>query len=200
MRIVPGLLPILLHFSEIVFSFVGFVLQFCPEYLREKELFFICNIWGRCWHLYGCCLNVFLDFEMDLFRNFQFQSWEKVGRCVNWTSDMCYFRVKLQHIIACIPQGWWNGFRLGKSDNWFVVRQYNRRFWCFPQYVCKFRKYHVDCQKFLRLNWHLKPCRRKDFWSKCYWCVRFPFWLDFLIRIIFNHKGIPCTCEACISH
>ena len=52
----------------------GFVFSI---YLRQKRavlLFFICDIRGRCYHLNGCCLYVFSDFETDLLRNFKFQS------------------------------------------------------------------------------------------------------------------------------
>ena len=80
--------------------FFSFTLTIC---LCEEKLFFICNVWGRFWHLYGCCLHILPDFEMDLLRDFWFRPGEKVSCCVDWTSVMCYFKLKLQHIFTCVP-------------------------------------------------------------------------------------------------
>ena len=76
---------------------------------------------------------------------------------------MCYFEIELQHIITCVPQGWWNCFGLKKSCDGFFVGQNNRWFRCFPQYVCKLEECHVNCQKFFWVNGHLQLCRGEIF-------------------------------------
>ena len=126
--------------------------------------------------------------------------WKKVSCCVIWISDMCYFEVELQHILAKGPQRWWEGFCLKETDDWFVVRQGNRWFWCFPQNVRERGKCHVDCQDFFRRNRHLRLCGREVFWSKRDRRENFSLWLDLLIRIVFNHEGVTSASEVCIRH
>ena len=116
-------------FSEMLFSLKDlFINLIFISRLCEEELFFVCNIRGRCCHLNVCCLHILPDFETDLVRDFQFQSGEKVSCCVKRASDKWCFEIELQHIIPFVPQGRWDRFRLKNTGDWFVVRYSNRRF------------------------------------------------------------------------
>ena len=64
----------------------------------------------------------------------------------------------------------------------FVIRQKDRRFCCFPQKVCKLKKCHVDCQKFFWV-----------FLIRAPQGVRFPLWVNFLVRFVFDHESITST-------
>ena len=103
------LFPRLLFPLKSLFFSLVFTIFFC-----EEELLFICNIWGGCSDLNGRCLYILLDIEIDLLRDCKFKSREKVSCCVSWTSDLCYFKVELRHIIPCVPQKWCNRFLSGR--------------------------------------------------------------------------------------
>ena len=62
--------------------------------------------------------------------------------------NVCYFEVKFQHIITCIPECWRNCLYLEKAGDGLVVCQDNCWLCCFPQNVCKFEKCHIDYEKF----------------------------------------------------
>ena len=107
----------------------------------------------RC-HLERCCLDMFPDFETYLLRDFKLESGRKVSRSVDWSSNVCYFEVKLHHIITCIPGCWRNCLCLEKTCDGLVVRQSHCWFCCFPQIVCRPEKCHVDGQEFLWVYGH----------------------------------------------
>ena len=87
--------------------FFWFVRVVC---LCEEKLFFVSDIRGRGRHLNGRCVDIFPGFETYPLRDFKFKSGKKVGCSVDWSSNVCYFKVKLQHIITSIPECWWDCF------------------------------------------------------------------------------------------
>ena len=52
----------------------------------------------------------FSEFETYQLRYFELWSGEKVSCCVQPAKNVCCFEVKLQHIVKCVPQRWWNCF------------------------------------------------------------------------------------------
>ena len=134
----------------------------------------------------GFCLNIVPDFETYLLRDFKFISGEKASCSVDWSSNVCYFKVKLQHIITCIPECWWDCLCLEKAGDWLVVCQDNCWLCCLPQNVFKLEKCQIDCQNFFWVYGHFKLCRGESFWHKCHGGIRFPLWLYSLIGIVFN--------------
>ena len=162
------------------FSFDGiFLLLLLIVCLSEEKFFLISGIRRRCGHLDGCCLNVFLDFEIYLLCDFEFQSGEKVKGSVDWTGEVCFLELELQHIVTCIPQCWWNCFQSEESCDWFFICQKVCWLCCFPQNACKLKKCHLYCQEFSRADGPLGLRRGDGFRFKRHGDVRFAFRLFF---------------------
>ena len=98
--------------------FFWFVLIVC---LSEEKLIFIGEIRGRFGHFNGCCLDILPDSETYLLRDFEFQFGVKMSHNVDWSGDVCFFEVELQYIVTCVPQCWWNCFRLEKTCDRLVI-------------------------------------------------------------------------------
>ena len=104
---VPHLLTIFCIFWGLFIPLTGLfswlILGLC---LGEEEVLVVSNVWWRCCHLNGCPLYVFPDFEKHLLVNMNssLQSGGKMSCCVDWTSVVCYFGIKLQRTVTCIPQ------------------------------------------------------------------------------------------------
>ena len=168
--------------------------------LCEQKLFFISDIWGRGGHLDRCWLDVFPDFRTYLRRDFGLRSGEKVSCSVEWPSNVCYFEVKLQHIITCIPECWRKCLCLEKTCDRLVVCQNICWLCCFSQNVCELKKCHINCQKFLWVYGYFELRGGENFWAKRHGYLRPPLWLYFLIGIVFSHEGISSNSEAGIRH
>ena len=72
-------------------------------------------------HLDRCCLNILSDFETYFLRSFKLESAEKVSCCVDWSSNVGSFKIKLHHIITGIPECWGNCLRLEKTGDRLVI-------------------------------------------------------------------------------
>ena len=93
--------PLLRILFKLFFPFKGLLHWLIVEVcLWEEKLLFICDIGGRGCHLDGCCLDIFPEFETYLLRDFKFKSGEKFSSSLDWTSNVCFFEVKLQHMIT----------------------------------------------------------------------------------------------------
>ena len=112
---------LLRNLSRLFFSFKGFIFLLIRDVCScEVKLFFINDIWGRCGHFNGYCVDIFYDFETYILRHFGFHSGENVSQSVDWTGDACYFKYILQHIITWILQCCRNFVCLGKTCDRFV--------------------------------------------------------------------------------
>ena len=150
---VSHLLPIASNFVWIVLYVQRFVLLTNPYCLLVwKKMFFARDIRGRGGHFDRCCFDIFPDFETYLHRDFEFQSGKKISASVDWSSNVCFFEVELQHIVTCIPECWWNCLCLENTCDGLIVCQ-NKCWLCSPQNVCKLEKCHVKCQKLLLKKW-----------------------------------------------
>ena len=179
--------PLLRILSRSFFSFKGLSLWLVTSVCVYEEKLFFSDIRRRGGHLDRCCLDIFPDFGTYLLRDFKFKSGEKISCSVDWSSNVCYLEIKLQHIVTSIPECWWDCVCLEKTGDGLVVCQDNCWLCCLPQNVCKLKKCHTDCQKFFWVYGHFKLCRGESFWAKCHGGIRFPLWLYFLIGIVFNH-------------
>ena len=70
--------------------------------------------------------------------------------------------VELDNIITCIPECWWNDFRLKQLCEGFVVGEYNHRFPGSPKVMSEFREGKENYQEFLRVDGHFQLGRTKS--------------------------------------
>ena len=70
--------PLLRILSRLLFAFnYSFLLLAFIFCVYEEKLFFNSDIWGKCGHFNGFCLDTFPDFETYLLHDFEFLSGEE---------------------------------------------------------------------------------------------------------------------------
>ena len=109
-------------FSRMLFTFRGLIFSFIFTIrLCEEELFFVWDIWGGYCDLIGCCVYIFQDFEMDLFRDSQLLSWIKSAAVSTGPAICRFFWEKLQHKVTCFPHRRWESICLKEIGDWFLA-------------------------------------------------------------------------------
>ena len=120
--------------------------------------------------------------------------WRETSCCADWTSDMCYFEIELQHIIACVPQSTVQE----KRETELLSVKTIVGFDAFHKLFLQTQKLLFRSPRFVSSKLIFLVVRGEDFWSKHERRVSFPLWLDVLVWIVFNQEGVPSNSEVWI--